>query len=860
MTAPKSGEISPDLLWAKSPPPEGGPPDGYPLLPHLLDVAAVGLALLPSVPCPIELARAGEWIPALVGLHDLGKASPGFQRRLGRRSIGEYPLERDLPDRHDISSVLVLKPLLKARRLPVRDASDLALAVGAHHGAPFTPHEINTGKWDITNNWQKAHETLFEAVLDGVGMAGTDFPGLPVDARERSVVLQWLMGLTTTADWLGSSEALCRWERLPSASDSLEPKQWFRESLELAMEAVRGADLGPSPLPKASNGMAAVRSVLGEGRAPRPLQTAVAEAIDTLPAGASLLVIEAPMGEGKTEAALSCALGTRGIYLAMPTQATSNALFNRLAKFLEPIQADDGLRRPVGLAHSSGGPDSAALRLREIGLGTDDRSVTAGWWFRGSKRALLCPHGIGTVDQGLLGVLHCRHSFLRLYGLAGRTVIFDEVHAYDSYTGGLIERLVAWLRGLGCRVVVMTATLPAERRKALLMAWHGDDSPLPAEQWKEARGTSYPRLSWVGDHGIRSTSFTASRQQRVRFLSHPSPVDAVADQAMAWAEQGARVLVIANKVARAQQIYRRLDSVPSTLFHARFPMDQRLSIEKQVLERFGPSGSATGGHVLVATQVAEQSLDIDFDVLLSDPAPIDLLLQRQGRIHRHSRNRPKGFEQSVVHVVDMEKELPIPDLTSYVYDRWLVLRSLAWLRQNSLVALPEDIDRGVQEVYGDWEPEATERLREALEECCDAHLRELEDMKKIARQAALDEPADWRISNKDSATVDDEKAEAGSLRFGTRLGSKSVSVIPVKPLDLTEFRARRHDLVKKHFRISDPRLIKIVEDTPTPPRWGSTSGLSAHLPLLLDESGHVLHSPVAARLDPDLGLVVGEIR
>jgi hypothetical protein len=174
--------------------------------------------------------------------------------------------------------------------------------------------------------------------------------------------------------------------------------------------------------------------------------------------------------------------------------------------------------------------------------------------------------------------------------------------------------------------------------------------------------------------------------------------------------------------------------------------------------------------------------------------------------------------------------------------------------------LPEDIDRGVQEVYGDWEPEVTERLREALEECCDAHLRELEDMKKIARQAALDEPAEWRFSNKDSATVDDDKAEAGSLRFGTRLGSKSVSVIPVKPLDLTEFRARRHDLVKKHFRISDPRLIKLVEDTPTPPRWGSTPGLSAHLPLLLDETGHVLHSPVAARLDPDLGLVVGEIR
>jgi CRISPR-associated endonuclease/helicase Cas3 len=272
--------------------------------------------------------------------------------------------------------------------------------------------ELNKGKWEIADAWQTTHSVFFQGVRDGVGATGE--PALPSDPAVRSVVLQWLMGLTTTADWLGSSEALCRRERLPSAL--LEPKEWSAQSMVLAAEAVRAAGLAPSPLPKARDGAAAVKLVLGEDRQPRPLQNAIGHAIDSLPSGSSLIVIEAPMGEGKTEAALSCALGTRGIYLAMPTQATSNALFRRLAEFLKATPAPDGTQRPITLSHSSGGPDSATLKLREIGLDTPDGSVGAGWWFRGGKRTLLCPHGIGTVDQGLLGVLQCRHSFLRLYG------------------------------------------------------------------------------------------------------------------------------------------------------------------------------------------------------------------------------------------------------------------------------------------------------------------------------------------------------------------------------------------------------------------------------------------------------------
>jgi CRISPR-associated endonuclease/helicase Cas3 len=853
MSEASEASINPNLLWAKSPPADGSFMEGYPLLPHLLDVASVGKVLLSSVPCPAPHALPDAWISALVGLHDLGKASPGFQRRLGRQTIGGYRLERDQPERHDISSVLILANLLKSIGFTHKDASELAHAVGAHHGSPFTSDELNKGKWEIADAWQSAHEALFQGLIDGVGATGKT--ALPSEPAVRSVVLQWLMGLTTTADWLGSSEALCRWERLPSAL--LEPKEWSAQSMVLAAEAVGAAGLAPSPLPKARDGATAVRLVLGENRQPRPLQISIANAIDSLPSGPSLIVIEAPMGEGKTEAALGCALGTRGIYLAMPSQATSNALFNRLAEFLQATPTPDRTQRPITLSHSSGGPDNATLKLREIGLDTPDGSVKAGWWFRGGKRTLLCPHGIGTVDQGLLGVLQCRHSFLRLYGLTGRTVIFDEVHAYDSYTGGLIERLVSWLRALGCRVVVMTATLPDDRRKALLAAWNRDDEPRPADKNQEAERVSYPRISWIGANGLHTTAFAASRRQRVLVRSHPRDVEAIAEHAVAWAVQGARVLVVVNKVARAQALYKLLGSVPSVLFHARFPMEQRLEIEQLVLDRFGPYGSATGGHVLVATQVAEQSLDIDFDVLITDPAPIDLLLQRQGRIHRHPRNRPKDFEQPVVYVGDLNTLLPDEQLTSRIYDRWIVLRSIAWLSENRTLELPEDIDRAVQMVYGDWQPDGPEVLQQALDDCFDAHEQELLNMKKAAIQVALEQPDEWRISRQGGQTTDDDKMESGSYRFATRLGSESVSVVPVFPQDLEDFVSRGHVLTKKHLRISDRRLIQHVKAASLPPGWRSTAGLSAHLPLFLDAAGQVLDAPVSARLDPQLGLVVG---
>ena len=836
-----------DDLWAKSPPGDSDQQEsGYPLLPHLLDVAAVAASLIEAVPCPVPLPMAEPWIVALVGLHDLGKASPGFQVKLGRANLGDYRLERYQPDRHDIITVGLLASRLKAEGLPDLTAARLSHAVAAHHGHPFTSAEIaKENRWDISEQWAYAHAALYQGVVDGSGAAG--LPALPAEATECSAFLQWLMGLTTTSDWIGSSEALCRWERL--AQWQGDPQVWFQASLALAKDAVQQLGLISPSIPPAPDGLTAVHRVLGTKRQPRSLQVATAEMLDVLPQEPALIVVEAPMGEGKTEAALCCALGSRGVYLAMPTQATSNALFSRLASFLD-AQSFEFDSFPIALAHGSGGAAPATLKLREIGLGTADSTVQANWWFQGSKRALLCGQGIGTVDQGLIGVLNTRHGFLRLYGLSGRTVIFDEVHAYDAYTGGLIERLIAWLKVLNCRVVVMSATLPASRRESLLQAWTGST---------DSNGVvgAYPRISWAVSGRQESIGFAANRQQQVQVRSIAPDLDALANQACKWAQQGVRVLMIVNKVARAQALYRRLDPSHATLFHARFPMQQRLQIEHGVLKRFGPDGSATGGHVLVATQVAEQSLDIDFDVLITDPAPVDLVLQRQGRIHRHIRRRPEGFGQPCIHVVDLDKCIPNHDLTSFVYSDWDVLRSMAWLRDHRVLSLPDDIDRAVQDVYGEWEPSGNKELMESLALAHVEHTSALASMKSNARQAALSKPQDWRIGQGNNAPLDDDAAESGAIRFGTRLGQDSQSVVPVKPDDLEALEQRAPQLARNHLRVSHRALIAAIRQTELPQGWGRYGGLACHRPLLLDADGLFLGSSLAARLDPVLGLVVG---
>ena len=303
------------------------------------------------------------------------------------------------------------------------------------------------------------------------------------------------------------------------------------------------------------------------------------------------------------------------------------------------------------------------------------------------------------------------------------------------------------------------------------------------------------------------------------------------------------MLLVVNKVRRAQELYGlTAGNVPSTLFHARFPMDERLEIEWRVRQQFGPGGSCTVGHVLVATQVAEQSLDIDMDVLITDIAPVDLVMQRAGRIHRHDRSRPAGFEQPLVLVAGLDQVLPPVVLTSFIYDRWLVLRSAAWLQAHPQLQFPGDIDLAVQEVYGSEAVAAGPELIDAIEAAWPDHQAEETEMVELARQAASEA----------AAPMDDDIADGGA-QFGTRLGQDSQSIVPVTAEQLAALEEHGPFLAGHYLRIAHRGLMRHARAQPWPPGWRDQSGLRHHRPLLVVDGAVACFD---ARLDPELGLVL----
>jgi CRISPR-associated endonuclease/helicase Cas3 len=324
-------------------------------------------------------------------------------------------------------------------------------------------------------------------------------------------------------------------------------------------------------------------------------------------------------------------------------------MFDRVDEFLS---ANAG-KKNLMLLHGKAALNKRFERLKYAARVYDDEkrpsAVVAEEWFAANKKhGLLAPYGVGTIDQALLAVLQTKHVFVRLFGLAGKCVILDEVHAYDAYMTTLMERLLRWLAALDCPVVLLSATLPRDKRLKLLRAYAGDDLP-------EAEDVSYPRL----------TSVAVGRPPEVRHLQ--ADPDRARTIKPGWMDEGNLVetlrqaladggcaAVIRNTVGLAQNTYLQLrdalkaHGIDVELFHARFPFGRRREIEDAVLKRFGKNGGPAerNQRVLVATQVVEQSLDLDFDVMISDVAPVDLVLQRAGRLHRHTRGqRPRGVNE-----------------------------------------------------------------------------------------------------------------------------------------------------------------------------------------------------------------------
>lgn len=882
-------------IWAKSD--EIG--IGHGLLAHMLDVAAVAETMLTLEPPAsrhmaaraLGLTEAGllRWVAALAGLHDFGKAIPGFQAKwpAGQQAdeaagLRFAPASALRADQHSLATAALLTPLLQqttgAAALWCRH---VVQAISAHHGYHFTSLEVDDGAPSFESPlWGDARAQMLEAywaVLAPVGFPSADECSLPI--------VNWMAGLTSAADWIASNP---EWFPLGERHDDLQA--YYRHALQLAEQAL--PHLGWHAWRPLQDAPATVDALLpliiGRAEAsPRPLQQA-GDALLRQSSGPSLLVVEAPMGEGKTELAflahlrLQAANQHRGLYVALPTQATGNALFKRAITFLRAF-APGAL--DVQLVHGGAAMSDDLAALRDVGSlhGVGDNSadtLAANAWFGQRSRPLLSPYGVGTVDQALYAVLNVKHHFVRLWGLSNRVIVLDEVHAYDTYTSGLIDTLLRWLKALNCSVVLMSATLPRARSRALLRAWGVGDPPpeLP-----------YPRLVLADAAGVRGEHVEARTLAPITLHGLDSGLEALTTLALEQVVGGGCGAVIVNTVSRAQALYAQLKDqlaargcgdLDLLLFHARFPADVRQSLEQRVMARFGADVGRPARALLIATQVAEQSLDIDFDFMISDLAPVDLLLQRAGRLHRHAHRhdaRPPAHRQARLWVAGLLTEA-LPNLKGtgwgFVYEPYILGRTWALLTRETVLKLPQDIDRLVQAVYDkdhELPCDLDEQVREFIE--VQAYGEHRSNEKGSGQRAAniVIDPACEAHSAYDGKPPGHETDESGQgLTNTTREGQESVTLVPVLegPDGLWQvieggptFDPQRppppqtaRALYGRQIKVSRKRVVKRCQAMLRPPTFENHALLRHMWPLLL-RNGSAVDEALRLSLSPEMGLV-----
>ena len=629
----------------------------------------------------------------LAAAHDIGKVSPSFQEKIYRAlQTPEYPqglvlhlADPDLDNQIGGHAAISQAAIEGAGKF-------LPQIIGRHHG--YSPLTSGLPNDEIYGGplWQEMRTRLIRDLKEALN-AGCPLVTSSIDA-------EILSGLTCIADWISSG----------SLFEEMGPLN--KRSLEhLVNHALDNAGF--------------VRPIINKGLSferifgfhPRPIQRSLIESV--LRQGA--YVLEAPMGIGKTEAALFAAYKAleeeraTGIYFALPTQLTSDKIHVRMNNFLDVILSDICPHRKSLLLHGS-----AWLQRTELGEeGQPGRS-----WFDSVKRGLLAPFAVGTVDQALMAAMNVRHGFVRTFGLAGKVVILDEVHSYDSYTGTLLEQLVDSLKKIHCTVIILSATLTASRRIELLTGRKPDSKDV---------AMGYPLISSLPlGKELRECEADGPETSEVKIRMIADENTAV-EEILRRAENGEQTLWIENSVEEAQKTFRVLGARASEmeieygLIHSRFLPTDRGKKEEYWVNLFGKEGAhlrSLKGRILVGTQVLEQSLDIDADFLVTRLCPTDMLLQRIGRLWRHRENdplRPEGASRETwvlsPGIGELVEKPEVMGKTLRVYAPYVLFRTLDAWKGKYKIYIPGQIRELLEETYmerpelgrpSDWKNELEE--------------------------------------------------------------------------------------------------------------------------------------------------------
>ncbi|MDN2565202.1 CRISPR-associated helicase Cas3' [Aquibium sp. A9E412] len=737
----------------------------HPAVYHMLDVGVVADRLLDAAEFPRPLHHA---LALLAALHDLGKIGDRF------RAMIEHGATQG--DRHWQVSMAwfahfdgdLLGPLLGG---DVQLRFQLYAAAAGHHGGPPEPADMHGGanrKRMVRDAGARA-ETDARHVIEGIAALWPDasLDALRFDLEDAGgdwrcsapALSRWFTGLVSLADWVGSNT-----EWFPASTAGPDMADYVAIARSRADIALRESGLrGASPSRRAAASLFAFDAF-------SPMQRAALAA--DLPDGQTLAVIEDATGSGKTEAALMLAQRMMqagkgdGLFFALPTMATANAMFTRLTALGAMFDGQPSL----ALAHGSARWHRGFRALTGRTAGESDAISCADWFADGRRKALLAHIGVGTIDQALLAVLPTRYYALRLYALSRRILVVDEAHDYGNpYMRTQLERLLTFHAMLGGSAIVMTATLPADMRSRFVAAFQRGASRPPPPAVPDA----YPQLAVIGEAARSSAVEPAAATVRRVAVDRVDTLAAALDILTDAAQRGAACAFVRNSVdeAIAAVAGLRERGVEAMLHHARFALRDRLANEDEVLATFGKQSSpeARRGQVIVSTQVLEQSLDLCFDMMVSDLAPMGALIQRAGRLWRHKRPRP--VDGPVLHVLSPDPQNVTDENWSrdllgqgwYVYPAPVQWRTARALFAAGCIDAPDGLRPLIEAVEGASAPAAPPALERAEEE-------------RLGTGEAERAQAAQNVLNPEKSYFDDQQVFSDE-KFPTRLGPEQVTLV-----------------------------------------------------------------------------------
>lgn len=713
--------------------------------------------------CTQEQTKA--WLGYLVSLHDIGKIEERFQYQWPEmkermEKAGKKPAFAAGKVRHEKTTAESLKRKIWKEMGAAQNLSSFYAGIlGAHHQGK--EGDAGTKKNPYWNALQGELEQEMRAIF-----LKADAPWFPsVEKDKEGTVGALLLGLTILSDWIASGDIFA------DAEEWFDPAKTWATAEEKTERFLIQSGLFGAEVEFGSSFTEVWPNIPRNGL--RGLQEEIERLFSETKERVSVVLIEAPMGEGKTEAGIYAALQMArqwkkaGFYVGLPTAATSNQMVGRMRELLSLHELETSVR----LLHSMAW--LVDEDMPETRFHTEEEAYAARWLLP-VRRGLLSPYAVGTVDQAMMAVLMVKYGVLRLLGLAQKALVIDELHSYDVYMSELIERLLEWCKALQIPVVMLSATLPPEKKSQML-------SPYTTEQIPQ----EYPAITAITENGtvvVRQIPRTEKHSVvSVSLCPILQDSEQVARKAAEAVREGGCLCVLLNTVDQAQEVYQALKQQnfdgEMLLFHARFPAERRQEIERQCIRWFGKEKQHRPKKaILVATQVVEQSLDVDFDAMFTAVAPIDLLLQRVGRVFRHKDTpRPPQFSAPTLSVLT-PGEPGEYGASKEIYPACLLSQSIYLLQNRETIRIPEDMPQLVADGY-DMTAAPPEELEHWME-----HIVEDQVMSSASTQYLIRSPEKGFSPIKTPESIQfDDLEQSSYLSAKTRLGEPTKRIVFLQP-------------------------------------------------------------------------------